>query len=120
MGRLTSALLICTLYQVRAIQIADAEGVGMTTAREKIAESFFRGNSEAASCLFDGSDDQTPLHVPGGAQNNPLLSTDWMPRVATLVDNHDLGPFEFDVILNGTAIQTRDLLDAKSQPSRRR
>lgn len=89
----------------------------MATTSEKLAEYFFGGDSEAVRCLFEANRDQAPIHVPGGAQNNPLTTTDWMPRVATLVDNHDLGPFEFDVILNGTAVQTRDLLDAKSQPS---
>jgi ribosomal protein L16 Arg81 hydroxylase len=89
----------------------------MATACEIVAASFFGGDCETARCLFEANRDQTPIHVRGGAQNNPLVSTDWMPRIATLVDNHDLGPFEFDVILNGTAVQTRDLLDAKSQPS---
>lgn len=89
----------------------------MATAREMIAAAFFGGDSEITQCLFEANRDSAPIHVRGGAQGNPLLSTDWMPRVATLVDNHDLGPFEFDVILNGTAVQPRELLDAKSQPS---
>jgi Cupin superfamily protein len=89
----------------------------LATPRETIAECFFRGDSEIARCLFEGVREQIPIHVPGGAQNSPLLSTDWMPHIGTLLDNHDLGPFEFDVILNGAAVQPRDLLDAKGQPS---
>lgn len=89
----------------------------MAATREMLTELFFRGDSEAASCLFESNRGQGPIHVPGGAQSNPLLSIDWLPQIATLLDNHDLGPFEFDVILNGTAIQPRELLDAKSQPS---
>jgi ribosomal protein L16 Arg81 hydroxylase len=89
----------------------------MPTPRETIAEHFFRGDGELARCLFEGVRDQVPVHVPGGAQHNPLLQTDWMPHIGTLLDNHDLGPFEFDVIQNGTAIQPRDLLDGKGQPS---
>lgn len=83
----------------------------------RIAELFFGGDQHAARCLFEQSDDQTVLHVPGGARNNPILSTDWMPQVATLIDNNDLGPFEFDVILKGTAVLPRELLDLNSQPS---
>jgi ribosomal protein L16 Arg81 hydroxylase len=89
----------------------------MAATREALTELFFGGDSEAARCLFEANRDQGATYVPGGAQKNPLLSIDWMPHVATLLDNHDIGPFEFDVILNGTAVQTRDLLDAKSQPS---
>jgi ribosomal protein L16 Arg81 hydroxylase len=89
----------------------------MTSARETLAAFFFRGDNEAARCLFEGSGENVAVHVPGGAQRNPLTSIDWWPYIATLLDNHDIGPFEFDVIHGGTAIQTRDLLDAKSQPS---
>lgn len=89
----------------------------MAATREKITDFFFCGDADAARCLFEGSRQQVAIHVPGGAQNSPLLSVDWMPHIGTLLDNHDIGPFEFDVILNGVAAQTRDLLDAKSQPS---
>lgn len=89
----------------------------MATPRETLTELFFRGDSETARCLFEAGRDRTAIHIPGGAQNNSLLSIDWMPYIGTLLDNHDLGPFEFDVILNGTAVQTRELLDAKAQPS---
>jgi ribosomal protein L16 Arg81 hydroxylase len=89
----------------------------MALTRETLTEVFFRGDSEAARCLFEASRDQAAIYVQGGAQNNPLLSIDWWPQIATLLDNHDIGPFEFDVIQNGVAAQTRDLLDAKSQPS---
>lgn len=89
----------------------------MPTAREALTERFFRGDSEAARCLFEDQREQVAVHVPGGARNNPMMNVDWMPHVAMLLDNHDLGPFEFDVIQNGVALQTRDLLDAKSQPS---
>lgn len=89
----------------------------MTLTREALAELFFRGDSEAARCFFDRTRDDVALHVPGGAQNNPLLSVDWWPYVATLLDNRDIGPFEFDVIQKGTATHTRAFLDAKTNPS---
>lgn len=89
----------------------------MATRHEALADLFFRGDTEAVRCLFEAGRDHGAVHAPGGAQNNPLLSMDWMPQIATLLDNHDIGPFEFDVILNGVSVQTRDLLDAKSQPS---
>ncbi|MFZ2031720.1 MAG: cupin domain-containing protein [Vitreimonas sp.] len=89
----------------------------MAATREMLTEYFFRGDSEAAGCLFERTGDNVALHVPGGAQRNPLLSVDWWPHIATLLDNHDIGPFEFDVIQSGTAIHTRALLDAKSHPS---
>lgn len=89
----------------------------MATARDAIAQLFFGGDAEAAGCLFEGGRDRAATHVVGGARNNPALATDWMPHIGTLLDNHDIGPFEFDVIHNGIAVQTRDLLDAKSQPS---
>ncbi|MGD9979909.1 MAG: cupin domain-containing protein [Hyphomonadaceae bacterium] len=89
----------------------------MAATREMVAAYFFGGDAEAARCLYEGNRDSVAVHVPGGAKQNPLLSIDWMPHIGTLLDNHDIGPFEFDVILNGVAAQTRDLLDAKSQPS---
>jgi ribosomal protein L16 Arg81 hydroxylase len=89
----------------------------MSTTREKLAQLFFRGDGEAVKCLFLGGNDNAALHVPGGAADNPLLSIDWWPHIAMLLHNHDIGPFEFDVIQKGVALQTRDLLDAKSQPS---
>src|SRR5690606_14375879 len=84
-----------------------------------LARLFFGGDSEAARCLFEKDRDQAALHVPGGAQNNPLLSVDWWPHIGTLLDNHDIGPFEFDVIQRGTAVHTREFLDAKTHPSAR-
>lgn len=89
----------------------------MATGREAIAQLFFGDDAEAAACLFEAGRDRVATHIPGGAQQNPVLSTDWMPHIGTLIDNHDIGPFEFDVIHNGVAMQTRDLLDSKSQPS---
>jgi hypothetical protein len=89
----------------------------MATTRETLAEVFFGGDGEAARCLFEENRDQAALHVPGGAQKNPLLSVDWWPHIATLLDNHDVGPFEFDVIQSGNAIPAQALLDAKSRPS---
>ena len=89
----------------------------MAATRETLTEFFFCGDGEAARCLFEPNRDRAATHVPGGGRNNPLLSIDWWPHVATLLDNHDIGPFEFDVIQNGIAVHTRGLIDAKSQPS---
>lgn len=89
----------------------------MATPREALAELFFRGDRELARCLFEGGRDEAAIHVAGGAQNNPLMAIDWWPHIAVLLHNHDIGPFEFDVIQKGVAAQARDLLDAKSQPS---
>lgn len=89
----------------------------MATARETLAGIFFGGDSEAARCLFEPTSDDMALHMRGGAQNNPLLTIDWWPFVTRLLDNGDLGPFEFDVIQGGTAIHARGFLDAKSNPS---
>lgn len=89
----------------------------MATARDTLAEIFFGGDSEVARCLFEQTSDDTALHVQGGAQKNPLLAIDWWPYVARLLDNSDVGPFEFDVIQGGTAIHARGFLDAKSNPS---
>lgn len=89
----------------------------MGLTREALAELFFGGNNEATRCLFEKTDDEVALHIQGGAQKNPLLSIDWWPYIATLLDNRDLGPFEFDVIQGGTAIHTRAFLDAKTNPS---
>src|SRR5688572_625861 len=89
----------------------------MAATRETLTEVFFRGDSEAARCLFERPRDDVALLVPGGALKNPLLSVDWWPYVATLLDNRDIGPFEFDVIQRGTAVHTRAFLDAKSGPS---
>jgi hypothetical protein len=88
----------------------------MASARDTLTEFFFGGDSEAARCLFEGNRDEA-LHVQGGAQKNPLLAVDWWPYIATLLDNHDVGPFEFDVIQGGNAIPAQALLDAKSRPS---
>ena len=76
----------------------------MATAREALTERFFRGDSEAARCLFESNREQVAVHIPGGAQANPLLAVDWMPHISMLLDNHDIGPFEFDVILNGACL----------------
>jgi ribosomal protein L16 Arg81 hydroxylase len=89
----------------------------MNLTRGTLADLFFRGDNEAARCLFEQTRDDVALHIPGGAQNNPLLSIDWWPYLATMLDNRDIGPFEFDVIQKGTAIHTRAFLDAKSNPS---
>lgn len=89
----------------------------MAVERERLAELFFGGDNEAARCLFERDRDDAALHVQGGAQKNPLLSVDWWPHIATLLDNHDIGPFEFDVIQSGTAIAAQALLDSKSRPS---
>lgn len=89
----------------------------MAFTRETIAQLFFADDNEAARCLFEPTHDNVALHVPGGARNNPLLAVDWWPYVATLLDNGDIGPFEFDVIQKGTAMHTRAFLDAKSNPS---
>lgn len=89
----------------------------MATPRETLTEVFFGGDKEAARCLFEGSGDEAALHVQGGALKNPLLSVDWWPHIAALLDNHDIGPFEFDVIQSGNAVAPQALLDAKSQPS---
>jgi hypothetical protein len=89
----------------------------MAATREMLTELFFRGDGEAARCLFERARDDVAVHVQGGAQNNPLLSVDWWPHISTLLDNHDIGPFEFDVIQSGTAIPAQTLLDAKSHPS---
>lgn len=89
----------------------------MAATRETLTEIFFRGDSEAARCLFERLRDDAALHVPGGALKNPLLSVDWWPYVATLLDNRDIGPFEFDIIQRGVAGHTRAFLDAKSNPS---
>jgi hypothetical protein len=86
-------------------------------ARDMLTEYFFRGDGEAARCLFERDRDGVALHVQGGAQRNPLLSIDWWPHIVTLLDNHDIGPFEFDVIQSGTAVPAQALLDAKSRPS---
>jgi hypothetical protein len=89
----------------------------MAQTRETLTEHFFGGDSEAARCLFERPSDDVPLHIQGGAKKNPLLSIDWWPYIATLMDNGDVGPFEFDVIQRGTAVHTRAFLDAKSSPS---
>src|SRR5690349_2813240 len=89
----------------------------MASARETLTAFFFGGDDEAARCLFEAGRDEAALHVPGGAQKNPLLTVDLWPHIATLLDNNDLGPFEFDVIQAGTAIAAQALLDAKSRPS---
>lgn len=89
----------------------------MAATRETIAELFFCGDSEAAGCLFERTRDDAALHVPGGALKNPIRSVDWWPYIATLMDNCDIGPFEFDVIQRGVATHTRTFLDAKSNPS---
>lgn len=62
----------------------------MAATRETLTEFFFRGDSEAARCLFERKSDEVALHVQGGAQTNPLLSIDWWPYIATLLDNHDI------------------------------
>src|SRR5262249_27783886 len=77
----------------------------------------FDGDSQAARCLFERTNDEAALHIAGGARKNPLLAVDWWPYVATLLDNRDLGPFEFVVIQRGTAVHTRAFLDAKTNPS---
>lgn len=89
----------------------------MAQARDTLTGLFFGGRGDAARCLFERTHDDVALHVPGGALKNPILSIDWWPYVATLMDNRDIGPFEFDVIQKGTAIHTRAFLDAKSNPS---
>lgn len=89
----------------------------MAPTRAAIAELFFGGDEEIARCLFEPARDDVALHVPGGARNNPLLSIDWWPHIATVLDNRDIGPFEFDVILKGAAIAASTFLDAKSNPS---
>ncbi|MEQ1489865.1 MAG: cupin domain-containing protein [Terricaulis sp.] len=89
----------------------------MATARETLAGVFFGGDGEAARCLFEATSDDAALHVQGGAQRNPLISIDWWPYIARVLDNGDLGPFEFDVIQGGTAIHARGFLDTKSNPS---
>lgn len=89
----------------------------MALTREAIADLFFGGDNEAVRCLFERTRDDAALHVEGGAKNNPLVTVDWWPYVATMLDNRDIGPFEFDVIQRGTAIHTRAFLDAKSNPS---
>lgn len=89
----------------------------MGASRETVIEFFFGGDSSAARCLFEETNNDAALHVPGGALRNPLLSVSWWPHVATLLDNRDLGPFEFDVIQGGNAVAPQTLLDAKSQPS---
>jgi len=89
----------------------------MSLTREKIAEVFFGGDAQLARCLFEPTRDDVALHVPGGAAKNPLLAIDWWPYLATMLDNRDIGPFEFDVIQRGVAVHTRAFLDAKSNPS---
>lgn len=89
----------------------------MALTRETLTEMFFGGDSELARCMFERTRDDVALHVQGGAQKNPLVAIDWWPYLATLLDNRDIGPFEFDVIQSGTAIHTRAFLDAKSNPS---
>jgi len=89
----------------------------MASALGTLTEFFFGGDSEAARCLFEGGREEA-LHVKGGALKNPLLSVDWWTHIATLLDNHDVGPFEFDVIQGGNALPAQALLDAKSRPSR--
>lgn len=89
----------------------------MALTRETLAEQFFGGDAQAARCLFEPTRDDVALHIPGGARNNPLVSIDWWPYLATLLDNRDIGPFEFDIIQKGTAIHTRAFLDSKSNPS---
>lgn len=85
--------------------------------QDALAELFFRGDRAAARCLFEGTDDEIALHVPGGAQRNRLTSIDWWPYMATLLDNHDVGGFEFDVIQKGTANHTRSFIDTKANAS---
>lgn len=89
----------------------------MTPAHQKLADLYFGGDAEKARCLFERTNDDVALHVPGGARSNPLVSIDWWPHIATLLDNRDIGPFEFDVIQSGIATHARDFLDAKSNPS---
>jgi ribosomal protein L16 Arg81 hydroxylase len=89
----------------------------MSLSRQALADLFFGGDNEAARCLFERADDEVALHFQGGAQKNPLLAIDWWPHIARLLDNADLGPFEFDVIQGGVATHTRAFLDAKSNPS---
>lgn len=89
----------------------------MVPMRDALTNLFFRGDRDLARCLFEGTRDDAALHVPGGAARNPLLSIDWLPYVSTLMDNRDVGPFEFDVIQRGAAGNTSAFLDAKSNPS---
>lgn len=89
----------------------------MALTREAIAENFFGGDANLARCLFEKTREDVALHVPGGALRNPLVAVDWWPYLATLLDNRDIGPFEFDVIQKGVAVHTRAFLDAKSNPS---
>ena len=89
----------------------------MTLTRETIAELFFGGDNAAARCLFEPTRDDAALHIPGGAAKNPLTKIDWWPYIATMLDNNDVGPFEFDIIQKGTALHTRAFLNAKSNPS---
>jgi ribosomal protein L16 Arg81 hydroxylase len=89
----------------------------MKLTRESIAELFFGGDNAATRCLFEPTRDDAALHIPGGAAKNPLTTIDWWPYVATMLDNNDIGPFEFDVIQKGTAVHTRAFLNAKSNPS---
>ncbi|MGE0530969.1 MAG: cupin domain-containing protein [Hyphomonadaceae bacterium] len=93
-----------------------AEG-GATMTQDALAELYFRGDRAAARCLFEFVDDEVALHVPGGAQRNRLTTIDWWPYIATLLDNHDIGGFEFDVIQKGTANHTRAFIDAKTNAS---
>lgn len=89
----------------------------MAAPRELLTEFFFRGDGELARCLFERNRDEVALHVQGGAQKNPVLGVDWWPHIATLLENHDIGPFEFDVIQGGNAVPAQALLDAKHHPS---
>ncbi len=89
----------------------------MAPPREILTQFFFGGDKEAARCLFERPTEEVAVHVPGGALKNPLLTIDWWPHIAALLDNHDIGPFEFDVIHSGNAVAAQALLDAKSQPS---
>lgn len=93
-----------------------AEG-GATMTRDALAELFFLGDRTAVRCLFEGTDDEVALHLPGGAQRNRVTAIDWWPYIATLLDNHDIGGFEFDVIQQGTANHTRAFIDAKTNAS---
>lgn len=85
--------------------------------QDALAELFFRGDRTLVRCLFERTDDDVALHVPGGAQRNRLTTIDWWPYMATLLDNHDIGGFEFDVIQKGTANHTRAFIDAKTNAS---
>jgi len=89
----------------------------MATPRDMLTEFFFGGDKEAARCLFERPSEDVAVHVQGGALKNPLLTIDWWPHIAALLDNHDIGAFEFDVIHSGNAVPAQALLDAKAHPS---